>query len=243
MSLTMKTVNSIATLLVIVFLATLTNCNYNSKKNNTMLKNKATVNAPLVLEITLTENMIFKIPWDSLNWDKLEKDSTDYILFSLSIPFLKKKIYLKKDFVPLKTAFELSIRNMGGKYNLILQNSNYGSTHFNDSLIFLQYNKDSFFLTEAYYLQHSLWNQNSICPYFISRIDTISLEEKSINQDRCKNDFQETDILNILRQADYYWKEKEFDSAKKYYRVYLNATTVKKVDSTLIPHYVYKRLN
>jgi hypothetical protein len=242
MFLTMKIANSIFVLLSVVFLASLINCNSNSNKDYSLRDKKINAKAPLILKITLIGNKTFKIPWDSLNWNKLEKDSTDFILFSLSTPFLKKKIFLKKDFIPLKTAFELSIKCTSDKYTLILNSYNYGSTHFEDSLTFLKVN-DSVFLTQAYYIQHSLWNQNTICPYFLNSVDTISLEEKNINRDKCKIDFQETYILNILKQADYYWKENEIDSAKKYYRQYLDITTAQKIDSTLIPAYVYKRLH
>ena len=221
----------------------LTNCKSKSPNpKNDMSDINETIRSPLILNVPLTDTNYVKLSTELLNMKKDQKESPSYILYSVTTLASLKPVLIRKAYVSIPTIYEFSCTSSNSKLSLVIKTYNHGSTNFEDSLIFLITNKE-LLLTRAYYTQYGLWDQKEICPYTTLNSDTIALYDKTIDTTNCIKYFQENFIKDILFQANLHWKTGEFDSAKKYYLNYLNVMTENRVDTSIIPKYVFDRLN
>ena len=236
----MKVVNRLSVILIIIS-TILIQCNQRKSKIVNDPNEFKLIQSFITIKIYLKEGKTETILTDSLNLSKLNLDINTYLLFNITTDYSNNRILIAKELPSIKTIFEFNLKDNINQVSLNVRSYDIGNTNFEDSLIFTK--SKQFSLDRAYYIQHPIWNQNTICPYLIPNIDTIQLFESNINKEMCIKDFQEEFIINTLKTANNYFESLELDSSKKYYKKYLVMIKENKVDTNLIPKYVLKRLS
>ena len=212
-------------------------CSCNSRNIKSNLEQK-----PFVLKVNVFKNLTTEIKYDSLNWAKIDSIGASCLVLEIAMPELKKVCLIKKEFLNLRTGFMFNYTEDKDNIKLMIGYYNYASSVLFDSLVFIKAN-ENFLPKEVFYIQQSLWGHLDIYPYILQKNDTVILENKMLDSSRNQRNYLKTDEENILKIGNIEWDEGDNIKSKNHYLEFIKIVKANKLNDSLIPKYVFKRLS